>query len=157
GIDVAAAAARAALDVDYAKNTLKLTDRRGAVTGKRNDGTTFAQVTPAILLANALSGIDEAFDQYEAQHPEDTSERRAGWHSARSALVDQFLGTNGIKGNSTFKDPAITKIGPVLVDVLRGQLLAHCPNSFAPPYERCAWARDELPKNAEATMGGPLM
>lgn len=157
GIDVAAAATRAALDVDYSKNTLKLTDRRGAVTGKRNDGTTFPQVTPAILLANALSGIDEAFDQYEAQNPTDKSERRKGWRAARSALVDQFLGANGIKSNSTWKDPAIPKMTPVLVDVLRGQLLAHCPKSFAPPFERCAWARDELPKKAEETMGGPLM
>ncbi len=157
GIDVAAAAARAAMDPDYAKNTLKLTDRRGAVTGKRNDGTTFPQVTPAILLANALSGIDEAFDQYEAQHPEDTSERRQGWKRARSTLVDQFLGVDGIKSNSTFKNPAITKMAPVLVDMLRSQLLAHCPKSFAPPYEKCAWARDELPKKAEETMGGPLM
>lgn len=157
GIDVAAAAARAALDPDYARNTLKLTDRRGAVTGKRNDGTTFPQVTPAILLVNALSGIDEAFDQYEAQHPDDTSERRAGWKRARSALVDQFLGVDGIKSNSTFHNPAITKMTPVLVDMLRSQLLAHCPKSFAPPYERCTWARDELPKKAEDAMGGPLM
>jgi hypothetical protein len=157
GIDVAAAAARSAMDIDYSTNILKLTDRRGAVTGKRNDGTTYPQVTPAVLLANALSGIDEAFDQYEAQNPQDTSERRKGWKAARSQLVDQFLGANGAQTTSTFKNPAITKMTPVLVDVLRAQLLAHCPKSFAPPFERCAWARDELPQKAEATMGGPLM
>lgn len=157
GIDVAAAAARAALDPDYSKNALKLTDRRGAATGKRNDGTNFPQVTPAVLLANALSGIDEAFDSYEAQNPQDTSERRLHWREARSALVDQFLGVNGIKSNSSFKNPAIPKITPVLVDTLRAQLLAHCPKSFTPPYERCTWARDELTKKAEETMGGPLM
>lgn len=156
GIDVAAAAARAALDTDYSK-TLKLTDRRGAVTGKRNDGTTFPQVTPAVLLANALSGIDEAFDTYEAQNPQDVSERRKGWKEARSALVDQFLGVNGIKSNSSFKNVGVPKMTPVLVDTLRAQLLAHCPKSFTPPYERCTWARDELPKKAEEAMGGPLM
>src|SRR5690606_13281210 len=100
---------------------------------------------------------DEAFDQYEGQNPEDQGARRNAWREARSSLVDQFLGVNGIKSNSTFRNPALPKITPVLVDTLRGQLLAHCPRSFTPPYERCAWARDELPKKAEETMGGPIM
>jgi hypothetical protein len=157
GIDVLAAATRAALDPDYSKNTLKLTDRRGQVTAKRNDGTTNPQVTPAYLLTSALSGIDDAFDRYETEHPEDKGARRAGWKRARSLLVDQLFSVNGIKQTSTFANPTITKVTPVLVDLLRGQLLAHCPRSFTPPYERCDWARDELTKNAEGVMGGPLM
>jgi len=40
--------------------------------------------------------------------------------------------------------------------MLRAQLLAHCPTAFTPPYAKCTWARDELPKKAEETLAGPL-
>jgi hypothetical protein len=155
GIDVAAQAARAALDPDYAKS-IKLTDRNGQVGTKRNDGTPVAQVTPAYLVTNALLGIDLAFDKYEEQNPTD-KDRRANWRRARSQLVDQFLGTTGIRSNSTFTNPTIPKMTPVLVELLRAQLWAHCPKSFVPPYEKCAWARDELTQKAEETLAGPLV
>ncbi len=154
GIDVAAAAARATLDPDYAKS-IKLTDRLGNVTAKRNDGTTVPQVTPAYLLTNALTSIDLAFDKWEEQHPDD-KERRAGWRRARSQLVDQFLGVQGIKSNSTFTNPTIPKMTPVILDMVRAQLMAHCPGSFAPPYPTCKWAREELVKKAEDSLAGPL-
>ncbi|HVH43798.1 MAG TPA: hypothetical protein VM925_15700, partial [Labilithrix sp.] len=38
----------------------------------------------------------------------------------------------------------------------RSQLWAHCPKSFVPPYEKCTWAREELTKKAEESLGGPL-
>ncbi|MDF2693301.1 MAG: hypothetical protein K0S65_1684, partial [Labilithrix sp.] len=155
GIDVVAQTARAALDPDYAKS-IKLTDRNGKTTTKRNDGTDVPQVTPAYLLTNALFGIDLAFDKYEEQNPND-KDRRANWRRARSQLVDQFLGTTGIKSNTVFANPSIPKMTPVIVDMLRAQLWAHCPKSFVPPYEKCAWARDELAQKAGETMGGPLM
>lgn len=154
GIQVAAAAARAALDPEYAKTTLKLVDRRGEVTAKRNDGTTNPQVTPIYLVTSALSAIDEAFDKYEADTGD--KERRASWRRARSMLVDQFVGVDGARASATFRNPTVTKMGPTLVDVLRSQLVAHCPKSFNAPYERCAWARDELPKKAAESLAGPL-
>jgi hypothetical protein len=154
GIDVVAAATRAVLDPDYNKQ-IGLKDRLGNVTAKRNDGTTTPQVTPAYLLTNALAAIDLAFDKYEEQNPND-KERRAGWRRARSQLVDQFLGTTGVKSNSQFANPAIPTMTPVIVDMLRAQLWAHCPRSFVPPYEKCTWAREELVKKAEETLTGPL-
>lgn len=156
GIDVAAAAARSMLDPDYAK-AQRMTDRHGSAATKRNDGTPVAQVTPAYLLTNALHAIDLAFDAHEEQHPEENGDRRRNWRRARSQLVDQFLGVNGIQTNATFRNPAIPKMTPVIVDVVRGQLLAHCPKSFAPPYEKCAWATDELVQKATDTLGGPLV
>jgi hypothetical protein len=155
GIDAAAAATRSMLDPDYAKNVLQLKDRKGATTAKKNDGTTVAQVTPAYLLTNALGGIDVAFDTYEQQHPED-KERRANWRRARSQLVDQFMGVSGAKSTSTFANPTMPKMTPVLIDVIRAQLNAHCPTSFVPPYTQCTWARTELTKKAEDTLTGPL-
>jgi len=155
GIEVVAAATRAVIDPSYSKQ-LGLKDRHGEVTAKRNDGTTTPQVTPAYLLTNALTAIDLAFDKYEEQNPND-KERRAGWRRARSQLVDQFLGTVGIKSNAQFANPAIPKMTPVIVDMLRAQLWAHCPRSFVPPYEKCTWAVEELVQKAEETLTGPLV
>jgi hypothetical protein len=154
GIDVVAAAARSALDPDHARQ-IALTDRLGQVTALRNDGTTVPQVTPAYLMTNALHAIDVAFDRYEEQNPSD-KDRRVGWRRARSQLIDQFLGTTGTPDASAFTNPSVPKMTPVLVDMIRSQLFAHCPRSFVPPYETCAWARTELTKNAEATLAGPL-
>ncbi|AKU99370.1 hypothetical protein AKJ09_06034 [Labilithrix luteola] len=156
GIDVAAAATRAALDPDYAKNTLKLTDRKGNTGTQKNDGTPIAQVTPAYLLTNALSAIDAAYDTYEQAHPEETS-RRENFRRARSQLVDQFMGVTGGKSTSVFANPMMKTLMPKVVDLIRSQLLAHCPKSFSPPYQRCDWARDELAQKAETTFTGPLM
>lgn len=156
GVDAAAAATRAALDVDYARS-IGLTDRNGVKTTKRNDGSVVAQVTPAYLLTNALLAIDVAFDKYEEQNPND-KERRAGWRRARSQLVDQFLATSAsVTDISTaFTNPTIPKTTPVLIDMLRAQLWAHCPRSFVPPYDKCTWAREELVKKAEESVTGPL-
>ena len=154
GIDVAAAATRAMLDPDYAKTT-QLKDRKGLTTAKRNDGSTVTQVTPAYLLTNALGGIDIAFDTYEQQNPND-KDRRANWRRARSQLVDQFMGVSGAKSTSTFANPTMPKMTPVIVDLIRSQLNARCPKSFVPPYEPCTWARTELAKKAEETLTGPL-
>jgi hypothetical protein len=106
-------------------------------------------------VTNALHAVDLAFDKYEQQNPDD-KDRRASWRRARSQLVDQFLGTTGIQSNAAFANPSIPKMGPVIVDTLRSQLLAHCPTSFSPPYDPCTWARTELTQNAEATLAGPL-
>ncbi len=155
GIDVAAAATRAMLDPDYAKTTLKLADRKGVTTTTRNDGTVVPQVTPAYLFANALRAIDIAFDTFEEKSPEGKG-RRVTSRRARSQLIDQFLGVTGAKSTSTFANPSVTKVGPVAIDLLRSQLAAHCPTSFVPPYDACAWARDELTKKATETLSGPL-
>ncbi|MCL2776856.1 MAG: hypothetical protein FWD73_02545 [Polyangiaceae bacterium] len=155
GVDVMAAATRAALDPNYAKNTLKLVDRNGKSTTTRNDGTLVPQVTPMYLVTNALDAIDTQYAAYEAQHPDDTG-RHAAFQQARSQLADQFLAITGSGSTAAFKNPTITKLGPTVVDLLRSQLLANCPNSFSPPYARCDWALDTLPKKAQDMLTGPL-
>jgi hypothetical protein len=49
----------------------------------------------------------------------------------------------------------VPKIIPVLVDVLRAQMLVRCPTSFTPPYDRCTWARDELTQKMADVVKGP--
>ncbi len=153
GIDVAARATRAALDPDYARS-IGLKNRRGVATGRRNDGTTNPQASIAYLLTNALSDIDEAFEQYGATHPED-KERLVQWRRARSQLADQFLGVAGSGSGSKFKNPTLPRMTPVLVELLRAQLWSRCPTSFVPPYDRCKWATEELTTRMNAVVKGP--
>lgn len=153
GIDVAAAATRSIVDSEYSKaNGLK--DRKGRTTARRNDGSS-TPVTPAYLITNALRAIDAAFDTYEKEHPDD-KDRRANWRRARSQLADQFLGVKTAQSVSVFANPGVPKMAPVLVDLLRGQLTAHCPQSFTPPYAKCTWASEELTKKAQDILTGPL-
>ena len=133
-------------------NKSGLKDRLGNGTAKRNDGTTNPQVTPIYLLTNALSAIDAAYTRAGDQG----TQRKILFRTARSRLADQFLGTTGSGTQTAFSNPSLPKVTPVIVDVLRAQMWARCPKSFAPPYERCAWAQDTLPKNAEQTMMGPM-
>ncbi len=147
-------AARAAMDPDYAK-TIALKDRQGNVTSKKNDGSTYAQTTPLVMIANAMSDIDANYAKWEVEHPEDKG-RKDVFVRGRSALADVFMKTAGSKATSEFGDKAIPKIVPTAVDMLRAQMWARCPKSFVPPYDRCAWAKDELPKKATDTITGPM-
>lgn len=167
GIEVLANATRALLgsplEKDAAAAANSLTDRKGNKTSLRNDGTTNPRVTPIYLILQALNSMDDAFDQYAKDHPDD-ADRKTKWKSARSQLVDQFLGTTGTLDKSAFANAGFPKITPVLIDSIRGQLLAHCPGSFAwkvgtdaaqaPP--ECKWAKDEIAAHMAESMGGPL-
>jgi hypothetical protein len=154
GVQVMANAARAALSPEAAK-AIGLTDRRGNKTGRRNDGTSTPQVTTALLLANALSDVDAAFEEYAATHPGDTN-RQAQWKSARSQLMDQFVRVQGKGSSARFANQSIPKMTPVLVDLLRGQIWAHCPDSFVPPYKKCKWLTEETVAKVNDIVKGPL-
>ena len=150
GISALAQSLRALLNPDLALQA-HLTDRSGSAAGQRNDGTTNAQVTPIYLITGALNGMDAAFATYATQHPSDGG-RQLLWRSARSQLVDQFLSVNGTGTMSQFANRAFPKITPVLIDALRAQILANCPQIAA----GCTWARRDLAKKMAASMAGPL-
>ncbi|HEX7601380.1 MAG TPA: hypothetical protein VF316_07245 [Polyangiaceae bacterium] len=154
GVQVLSRTARSVVDPDAAK-AIGLTDRQGNKTALRNDGTTNPQVTPIYLLTGALSGIDGAFAALAQQDP-NQADRQINWRLGRSQLVDQFVRVQGTGPAAKFADPSVPKITPVLVDMVRAQMLARCPNSFAPPFTRCAWARDELANGLSDRMKGPL-
>jgi hypothetical protein len=154
GIQLLTEAAIAMVSPDYAKAN-GLRDRAGNVSAARNDGTTNPQVTPIYLLANALGAMDKAFDDYASTHPDDKG-RQGQWRAARSQLVDQFLATQGAGTGTAFKNSAVPKIVPTLIDMLRSQMQANCPTSYTPPYDRCNWARDDLTKKVAAVVDGPF-
>lgn len=153
GITTFAETTRSLFDEDRAR-TVDLRDRLGNSFGLRNDGTHTAQVTPIYLLTNALDHIDAQFDAYAKANPTDT-ERLVKWRSARSQLVDQFLKVAGTGTGSSFANKSFPSFTPTLVDVIRAQLYANCPNSFTPPYPRCEWARTQLTQKMATTMSGP--
>jgi hypothetical protein len=153
GITTLAATTRALFDEDQAQ-AINLRDRLGNTYGLKNDGTHTAQVTPIYLLTNALDHIDAQFAAYAKANPTDAA-RQTQWLSARSQLVDQFLKVAGATSSSVFANQALPKFSPTLIDVIRAQLFANCPTSFAPPYPRCEWARTILTQKMATTMSGP--
>ncbi len=96
------------------------------------DGTTpKPQVTPFDLLAMSMRAIDQALDG---------DPRQASFHSARSQIVDQFLGIDGDGAGSKFRNATIPKAAPILIQVLREQLDANCPDRETTG--ACPWAND---------------
>jgi hypothetical protein len=152
GISVVAQATRQLLDPKIAAKQ-QLRDRHGKVTSQRNDGSTNPQVTPIYLVLEALDAMDAQFAAYAAAHPGDAG-RLAQWRTARSKLVDQFLTITGSGSASSFANPSVPKILPLLVTTLREQLVTHCPSSFSPPYPACPWVGDLL-TNMQTSMQGP--
>lgn len=153
GSQVLAEATRSLLSPDLAKAS-GLKTRRGGVEGLRNDGKKNPQVTPIYLITNALSAIDGTFVEYEKQHPEE-KDRLVRWRRARSQLVDQFVAVSGKGTQSKFANPTLSKMTPVVTDLLRAQLYARCPDSFSPPYTPCKWVREELPRKMTDVVNGP--
>jgi hypothetical protein len=144
GVSVLADAVRTLVDP---KRNAGLRDRHGVVTARRNDGTTNAQTTPIYLLIDALKGFDAAF---AAQKDKD---RQPKWRSARSHFVDTFFAVDGAGTTTHFTNPALPKILPVLVDALRAQIGAHCPDARVGI--GCAWAQSELTQKLVDVVKGP--
>ena len=159
GIAAVAQATRALVDPDQAK-AIGLKDRAGSATAKRNDGMmpptgVNPQVTPLYLILQALNSIDDQLVAFQAANPGD-DKRQAQWKTARSQLVDQFLDVSGQNtATATFKNAAFPKVTPVLVDIIRSQLSAHCPTSFTAPFTRCAWSRDDITTQMSNVVKGP--
>jgi len=147
GVQAMAEAVRVVVDP---KRVPGLKDRRGNAFSVRNDGEKNPQVTPIYLFIDALKGIDKTFADHAAANPKDPS-RLTPWRQARSELVDQLLTVEGAKNDSKFKDPAITKILPLILDLTRAQIAAHCPD----PTKECTWASKELTASVESSLGGP--
>jgi hypothetical protein len=156
GIGLLAAATRALVDPNAAKS-FGLTDSAGRLTSRRNDGSTNAQVTPLYVLLQALDEIDAVFAQNAAAGPANPDpQRQAEWRLARSQLVDEFLSVKNANmpgQTQTFADPAIPKLVPLLVDVVRAQLLARCGNDETTG--KCRWARGDVRTPVVTPASGP--
>src|SRR5690606_27708014 len=145
GIEMIRQIGLALLDPTYSQS-VNMTDRQGKTITTWSDGS-HAQtpVTPYELFAKAMRNFDSVFAG---------SSRLAGWRAARSNLVDTFLAVDGSGPSARFRNPSTPKATPILVDVLRQQINANCPNretSAAP----CEWATTTMAQKAGETFEGP--
>jgi hypothetical protein len=145
GLDVLLETTIALFDPDYA-TSVGMMDRNGSKQTSWSNGLIQKPVTLFDLFANAMKKIDE-------RHAQDPP-RRDRWRRARSRLVDQFLAVSGEGQGAQFRNPAFIASIPVLLDVLREQLNANCPDRETSPMS-CVWATKELAKKSGETLGGP--
>jgi hypothetical protein len=155
GVRALAYAGKALLD-PAASSARALTDRRGKKTITRNDGSVGPQVTPAYLVVDALVAMDRSFAA-PTRTPEEAADRAtrlAQWRRARAAIVDRFLSASPAGGGFRFDDTALPRIAPVMIDLLRQELRASCPEW---PNATCAWAGQGIASKLADTVGGPLL
>lgn len=147
GVQALAEAVRVLVDP---KRVPGLRDRAGNTFSTRNDGTKNPQVTPLYLFIDALKAIDKVFAEHAAANPGEPA-RLVPWRQARSELVDQLFAVEGSGRDSAFKNKAISKILPLVLDLTRAQIASHCPD----PTKECTWASKELSASVESALGGP--
>jgi hypothetical protein len=136
GLDLLQEMTIALFDPEYAAS-VGMTDRFGIKTIPWANGQIVKpQLTPYDMFAQALRKFDELIPA--------GSERRTRWRNARSRLVDQFLGVDGEGTNAVFRNQAFIHSIPILVDVIRTQLNANCPDRETNPVP-CSWAVGEPP------------
>lgn len=141
GVQVLAEAVRVLVDP---KRSPSLKDRHGNTFSLRNDGTKNPQVTPIYLFIDGLHGIDKAFADLGA-------DRLADWRAARSEIVDQLFTVDGAKDTAAFREKALPKVLPLLLDVTRAQIASHCPD----PTAACPWAEKDLAASLSSVVEGP--
>jgi hypothetical protein len=170
GAEVLEKVTRILFDQSYAGQS-GVTDRRGNKGTQWTDGTPQGQATPYSLFADALHKIDVRFDracdcdgltgqdlsscQANAQSCKTEAQaRKAEWKRARSQMVDQFFGIDGEGTVATFRNKATPRALLTILQTVREQLNANCPNREADG--QCEWARKDLGRKMSDTISGPL-
>jgi len=146
GLDIMDDMTLALMDPDYA-SSVGMIDRFGNKTAKWANGQiSKPQLTMFDLFAEAMRNIDVRLP--------DGSARQTRWRRARSKLVDQFLTVDGDGANAHFRNTAFVHSVPILVNVIREQINANCPDRETSSVP-CDWAVN-LDKKANETMSGPV-
>lgn len=131
GLDILHEMTVAMMDPDYAAS-VGMVDRTNNKTAKWANGQIVKpQLTMFDLFADAMAKIDARLKPGSA--------RFTRWKRARSKLVDQFLTVDGEGTSATFRNQAFVKSVPILIDVLREQINANCPDRETSPVP-CLWA-----------------
>lgn len=152
GIDLLGEAARALVS-PAVSTTRNLSDRRGSTAVVWKDGSHGGQITPLLMIVNALSAADNAY----AMLGEDGKVRQAAWREARSAIVDGLLQTTGEGASTVFSSKRFGAVAAASLRAYRGEAYARCPTSFVAPFAACQWLDAELNNEAKETLAGPLM
>jgi hypothetical protein len=170
GAEVLEKVTRILFDPEYAAE-VHMVDRHGKKSTTWTDGTPQKQLTVFTLFGDALHAIDERFDNAcscvglsgsalsKCQNDTnacntDATMRQGQWKRARSQLVDEFFAVDGDGKAAKFHNPATTKALVTIVETLREQLNANCPNREM--NGSCSWAKTELGKKVADVLSGPL-
>lgn len=148
GVDVLAEAIRGLVDPARAK-AAGLRDRNGRATAARVDGGEFPQVTPLLLMRDALRAADAAFGV--------DPEKRRALKEGFARVSNLFLSVKKDSDGWSFADPATPIALRITLDALSDELNARCPASFKPPYAPCRFAREELHGALGGVIAGPLL
>lgn len=147
GLDILHEMTVAMMDPDYA-SSVGMSDRFGGKSAKWANGQIVKpQLTMFDLFADAMAKIDARLQPGSA--------RFTRWKRARSKLVDQFLTVDGEGTSAAFRNQAFVKSVPILIDVLREQINANCPDREQNPMP-CKWATVDLAAKATESMSGPM-
>jgi hypothetical protein len=147
GLDVLHEMTVAMMDPDYAAS-VGMVDRAGDKGGKWANGLIAKpQLTLFDMFADSMAKIDARLQP--------GSPRFTRWKRARSKLVDQFLAVDGDGTAAVFHNQAFIKSVPILVDVIREQINANCPDRETNPMA-CAWAVKDLGAKTAESIGGPM-
>lgn len=147
GLDILHEMTVAMMDPDYA-SSVGMVDRMGGKSAPWANGKLVKpQLTMFDLFADSMAKIDARLQPGSA--------RFVRWKRARSKLVDQFLWVDGQGANAQFKNQAFVKSVPILLDVLRAQINANCPDRETSP-TACKWATQDLANKAAESISGPM-
>lgn len=150
GAEVLERITRMSFSKQYAAS-VGMVDRKGNAATTWVDGTPQDQVTLFSLFADALHGIDVRFDQSAAP---DAQDRKGQWKRARSQIVDAIFAVEGEGTEARFKNPATPRLLVTIIDLLREQLNANCPDRETTG--TCTWAKEDLGRKVAETLSGPL-
>jgi len=150
GLEIIELITKILFDQSYAAS-VGMRDRFGQAGTTWVDGTPQAQITPYNMFADALHGMDQAFDQSDDPTADD---RKSKWKRARSLLVDQFLLVEGQGNAAKFVNPATPRVMLTGIELLREQLNANCPDREQTG--QCLWASQELGDKLARTLSRPV-
>ena len=170
GAEVLEKMTRIIFDPQYAAS-VGMVNRQGKKSTTWTDGTPQPQLTVFTLFGDALHAIDQRFDNacscvglsgsalnkcqsHTTECNADAQMRKGQWKRARSQLVDEFFSVDGEGTNAKFHNPATPKALITIVQTLREQLNANCPNRENGG--GCTWAKKDMGTKVADVLSGPL-
>lgn len=120
-----------------------LRTRDGRTTIPRNDGSRPMQVTPLLLVLDAMRAMDRDLGA--------APDRRGPWETARNALATQLLGTRRLGDGYVLENQRARALILALLSFLRERLAEHRAAG-----DLAAWSR-QLTPDAEETLRAPMV
>jgi len=121
-----------------------ITDRAGATTTTKSDGTGMIPLTPYYLMADAFHNKRAALAQAGA-------DQSSAWKASTSALVDQLLTVQkNSNGTYQFANRRFRAISLLMVNFIRGRIAAHTKAG-----DIDTWVHQTLTQDITDQLGGP--